>query len=208
MPGKTAFKKNKGWKKYEKAVNSRNFNRLFKKNMRKATQLNSLAAKRSISHTIKRGNFVANAPLTLALKQGNTPLVDTGRKIFKSVKHKILNDTTAWIGVLKTDPEFKIIRMLNAGGAIPVTQKMRNLFDLLWKAKLGRINPSKLKGRAKELWDITHAGWMPLSKKTKAIIIPARPFLDRAFKDKVFKHLVKKNWTEAVKATLHWMTKE
>jgi len=207
MP-KTGLRKDKGWKRYEKAVNAKNFDKLFKKNMRKASQLNSLAAKRAITHTIKKGDFAANAPLTLALKQGNTPLMDTKKKIFKNIKHKITSSTSVWVGILKTSEHFGFIRLLNDGGMIPVSQKMRNLFDLLWKAKLGRINPSKLKGRAKELWNITHAGWRPLAKNTKAIVIPARPFIDKAFKDKTLKQLVKKHWTEATTATLKWMTKE
>lgn len=205
---KTRFLKDKGWKIYEKAMDGKNFDRLFKKNMRKAIKLNSLAAKRAIRHTIKKGDFTQNAPLTIMIKKSNKPLIDTKKKIFKSINHKILSNISVWVGVLKTSDEYKFVKLLNDGGVIPVTTKMRNMFKLLWKVSSGGINPAKLKGRAKELWERAPGGWLPLNKSTKAIVIPSRPFIDKAFKDKVLHSLVKKHWTEATTATLHWMTKK
>ncbi len=188
------FKMDKGWKRYEKAHEVRRFQRLLQKHKKRAFD--------EIARTIVRevvqasGNFKPNAPLTLLLKSGQKPLVDTKTRLFKAVSTKTISKNKLFIGFSKNSSFYARAKLIHDGGTIRVTQKMRNMFYALWLVSKGRMDPSQLSGRAAELWRLNQE-WYPLNESTKAIRIPGRPFMEEVFKDP---KVIKKARTEFIRA--------
>jgi len=60
-----------------------------KKTAREALQAIGVTQKGLVQHTIRSGNFVANAPATVKKKKSDKPLIDTGR-MRQSVNYVIL----------------------------------------------------------------------------------------------------------------------
>lgn len=188
-----AFKRDKGWKKLQQALEPGKANKIIRKHMRRATRLNGKIAEKQIRDSIKSGRYVGNAPLTVAIKGGDKPLVDTGN-LFQAVTSKAVTDLSVFIGILRTSEVFNIGVAIHQGVAIKVTKKMRGLFYVLWLASTGAIAPSSLTGRAAELWERMPGGWLPLKAGTKVITIPSRPFIKQAFDDPSLRTQAKKNW--------------
>ena len=193
-----AFKRDKGWKKLQQALEPGKANKIIRKHMRRATRLNGKVAERQIRDSIKSGKYVGNAPLTIALKGGDKPLVGTGN-LFQAVTSKAITDLSVFIGILRTSEVFNIGVAIHQGVAIKVTKKMRGLFYVLWLASTGGIAPSALTGRAAELWAQMPGGWLPLKPGTKVITIPSRPFIKQAFDDPRLRTQAKTNWQQALK---------
>lgn len=176
------FKMDKGWKEYADAVEVKRFRRKLNREKKKAFD----AIARDIIAKVIEGNnnFAPNAPLTLLLKQGNTPLKAGGknRGLFKSISTKTMGPNKLFVGFTKSNKFYSRAKLLHDGGAIKVTHKMRMMFFALWMVSAGHMEPSKLTGRARELWKLNQE-WYPLNEGTKAIKIPGRPFIEEAFKD-------------------------
>lgn len=177
------------------------FSRRLKNNVRRATALNALAAAKKMREVIQSGNFKANAPLTVALKGSSKPLV-AGGDLFQSITVQQINEDEQFVGVLRTEGDFNLVAILHQGATIPVTPAMRWMFLLLAKASEGLMDPSKLEGRASELF-AQFQGWKPLAASTTTIVIPERPFVRIAFEAPDLIALCKANWAAACQAALN-----
>jgi hypothetical protein len=203
----TTWKKTGSWKRLEKAFNRHRFSKAMRKEIRKATQLNAESAERTIRKTIKTGSFAANRPLTVAIKKSSKPLVDQGHTIFQAVGSQMINDLTAWVGVAKTEGAYNIAVALHEGTAISVTANMRKLFFVLWKVSVGDWSPSKLSGRAAELWERMPGGWERLKDSTSAITIKGRPFIREAFANANLRTRARRNWGQAINRAMSEIAK-
>jgi len=202
---KTIFKKNKNWKKLEKMLGKDVFNKIVRKNIRQASRLNGKIYEKHVRNTIKNGNFQDNAELTQLIKNDNKPLIgfEPGATLFKSVTSKVLGTSSpfldyVFVGILRTNQFYNIALTVHYGKSINVSDKMRGLFLVLASASQGKLDPSKLSGRAKELFGYFKK-WKPLNSNTTKIIIPPRSFIDEAYKNQGMKNLLIRNWFQAFK---------
>lgn len=170
-----------------------------KKNIRRATNQNALFVLSQIRKGIRAGGFTKNADLTMAIKGSAKPLVDSG-DLFGALTRRLIDDNTAFVGLLRTSDAFNIGVTLHEGTTIKVTDKMRGLFFILWLASKGRVSPGSLDGRAKELFD-RYKDWKPLNRSTTRIRVPARRFIDETFAKKGIQRQVVKRWADAVSRT-------
>jgi len=182
------------------------FSRRLQRNVRRATGLNALAAAKKMRQVIQSGGLKANAPLTMALKGSTKPLV-AGGDLFQSITVQQVNEDEQFVGVLRTEGDFNLVAILHEGTTIPVTPAMRWMFLLLAKASEGTMDPSKLEGRASELF-AQFQGWKPLAAGTTTIVIPERPFVRITFEAPDLIALCKANWAAACQAALNPKKKE
>ncbi len=203
---KIVFKKDSGWKKFEKALGPRRFNQILSKNMNRALKINCLIMVAKTREVIKEGNLEANAPMTIAVKGENKPLVGykAGATLFGSITHAIQGDF-GFVGVLKSDNNYSIAETLHEGKAIKVTPAMRGLFLALWQAGKGKLDPNKLTGAARDMYEQSNTAWLPLKPTTTAIIIPSRPFIANAFLKTENRKLVENNFERALAKTFSEM---
>lgn len=185
------------------------FNQAARSEIRKATRKNGLMAVKHIRQLIRggEGGYEANAELTKEIKGASVPLVggkaDTGGiNLFQAISSTMLDDYTVFAGVKFVSEKYDVAATLHDGAVIPVTEKMRTMFRVLWWASEGSIDPAELTGRAAELWRLKKGGWYPLADSTNAIIIPGRPFIVRAFESGEIKREARRNWELAVQRAL------
>lgn len=193
-----------------KALKAPAFNAQLRRQLRRATMLNAKLVERQIRQVIRSGEFERNANLTVALKGSTKPLVDQGQ-LFQFITSKVIDDTTAFVGVLRTDDNYNIVQTIHNGANIPVTKRMRGLFFILWQAGQGDFPLDRLEGRAAELFQKmpnARYGWRPLKDSTTHIIIPPRPFIHEAMDDRKLQLRIKENWVMAVQAALKVRAKE
>lgn len=197
---KTEFKI-KGMKRWRKALDARGFDRASRANFRRATALNGKVAERLERKVIQSSSSLKrNAVLTQAIKGGNKPLVDDST-LFQSITSKVIDDFTVFAGVLRTSQAYNVGILVHQGGEARVTPKMRGLFFTLWRASNGAIDTSKLRGRAKELFEQMQEGWLPLSDDTDVIVLPERPFARIAFRNTQLIKQARDNWKRALEMT-------
>ena len=198
----TRFKLDAGWKKWEHAIDPAVVKAKLRRNVRRATEKNGLIAVAAIRQVIKSGGFEDNKPLTVLIKSSSKPLVDHGTGLFQAITHRVIDDFEVFAGVIQANEEFNIALALHEGAVINVTDKMRGMFFYLWQVSKGALPPDRLQGRARELWERAPGGWFPLQPGTSNIIIPGRPFIQRAFADRNLREKAKKNWQDAIKQTM------
>jgi hypothetical protein len=198
--GGTTFKI-KGLKRWLKALNADDFDKVTRKNLRIATALNGKVGEALLRKAIQSGaKLKPNARLTKLIKRSKKPLVDQGL-LFQSVTSVVHDDFTVFVGVLRKSEGYNLIETLHEGKEIKVTPEMRGMFFMLWRASIGEIDPSKLTGRAAELWKRMPGGWKPLAADTVVIIIPSRPFIRIAFSNTQMIKQVRDNWKKALAAS-------
>jgi hypothetical protein len=195
------MKMDKGWERMAKALDPKRFDAALRRHVPRATKLNGLLAVARMRQELRGGEFAKNADLTIMIKGSDKPLVDGG-DLFQGISMEQVNDFTVFVGVKRTDKNYNIAKTIHDGVSIKVTPAMRNMFFMLWQASEGTIGPSALDGRAAELWSKHPGGWKPLKATTTVIVIPARPWTDRAFDDGVLKKQAQKNWEDAIAAAL------
>jgi len=188
----------KGLKRWKHALDARGFDSAARIHMRRATQLNGLMAVKLQRQVIQSGKSLkSNATLTQAIKGDDKALVDDAT-LFQSITHKMIDDFTVFVGVLRSDRSFEVASMVHEGAQAKVTNKMRGLFYTLWRAGNGTIDPNKLTGRAKELYDRMQFGWYPLSNNTEVIVIPPRKWILVAFRNTQMIKQARDNWRMAL----------
>lgn len=197
MAGRIKIKLSNNWKKLDKKLlNSR---KDLKKHIRRATGAIGKKGEALARKEITEGKYEPNRPLTVALKGGrNEPLKGDrpGAPLFKAITSKIIEEMAVFIGILQVNKEYNIAKAIHEGVSIRVTEKMRNLFYVLW---LKEQNPSlKLTGRAEELWNKMPGGWLPLKKSTTAITIPSRPFIGNVWEKGDIQKYAKAMWDGAL----------
>jgi len=190
-----------GFKEYQAACDPRRFERVLKRHMAKATELNGMTAAKALRETIatSRG-MAANAALTVFIKGSSKPLVDFA-DLYGSQTYEVVDEYTVFAGVLKQDEEgFNLAQALHDGFQTKVTPAMRGMFFYLWKASTGAIRPDQLTGRAAELWNRRPGGWYPLEDGTTVITTPGRPWVSITLNDASFKAKIMLNWEQAIEA--------
>jgi len=197
------FRKDKNWQKFAKALDSNRWRSLAQRNIEVATGRVAHAIKATVKKKIQKKEFEANAALTVSIKKSSTPLVDKGIGIFGAIAVQQPEWNTAFIGVLRSDRRYNIARALHNGTNIKVTPKMRAMFRFLWLASEGR--DVQLTGAAAALFGRMNHGWKPLRDSTKAIKIPARPFIKDAVDAPEVKRFAQQQWRDAVQRTLKEM---
>lgn len=198
---KIEFKWDRGMQRMRRAVDPARFQEAMNRHVPRATMLNAHLVQKEIRETIRSGLFHPNAALTIAIKRSSKPLVDTGHGLFQAVNIEQVNDYKVFVGVLKSDDFYNVAIAIHDGATVKVSEKMRGMFYVLWKASTGQIPPSELTGRAAELWSRKPGGWLPLKQSTTAIIIPARPFMVKAFSNPELRAMVQRNWHAALAAS-------
>jgi len=201
---KPGIKLDKNWKRFERMIDPRKFDARARTQMRRATGVVALHVQKEIREEIRGGRYKANADLTLTLKAPQTrPLAHTGRLLFPAVTHKVIDPFTAWAGIKATNKGYNVARAVHDGKRIPVSRKMRGMFALLAQVSMGRRKVGDLKGRARALWRMNKSKkWYPLKASTTEIVIPPRPFMQRAFASKPLHRRVNRIWTQAMQAAL------
>ncbi|KKN79937.1 hypothetical protein LCGC14_0334450 [marine sediment metagenome] len=208
MP-KTGFVMDRGWQRLDLAFDGRKFKGVARKHLRLAAERNGKLALGAVRRGIRRGGFEGNAELTEHIKgSGKKPLVDSGTRLFQGLTSEVQSDDkTVFIGFLLADRNFEAAAAIHEGAVIKVSQAMRDMFRLLWMVSVGNMIPERLTGRAAELWGRRPGGWLPLKPSTKVIIIPARPFIKRAFEEPKLRAAVKRQWEQAIQRSLKAQSK-
>lgn len=192
----------KGLRRWEKALKKGPFNAALKKNIKRATTLNAMLAAKEMRRVITAGVPPGNADLTVAIKGSTKTLVDQG-DLFQAITYRSTGPMEAFVGVFRTSDVFNVAAIVHEGATVNVTPAMRGLFFMLWKASEaaeGRGKMPTLTGRAADLWSRNQV-WRPLKKETRAIVIPGRPFAEKAFRNPALRKQAEKNWAEAVQST-------
>lgn len=196
-----------GWDRLRSMLDPKLFDERMKRNLKKATQLNALIIVKEIRKRIQGGGYSANAALTTLLKGSSKPLIGPGdNELFKAITHQMVNESTAFIGVLRSarsesgKPMVDVAGAVHEGVEIVVTDAMRGLFLVLAKVTTGDMSPDKLTGRAAILYkQLSGRGPVkPLKASTTAIRIPPRPFIRSVFEDPTIKKKIKANWMAAI----------
>jgi len=196
------MKKIGSWKALEYMLDPKWSIRVVGAHLIRATKLNGLVMVGQIREEIKKGNFKSNARLTYLLKGGrDSPLIDTGQ-LWGSITMRQVSGSMVFVGVLRSDKGYNTAVTVHEGTNIKVTPAMRGLFFYLWQASIGAISSAKLSPRAQELYGKMSEGWRPLRTSTKSIIIPSRPFIKQAFKDKENRAIMRKNWRQAMRVAV------
>lgn len=190
----------KGFKRFKRALNGKSFQKELERHVRTANGRSGKIIQRAIRQTIKKGVPPPNAPLTVAIKGSSKPLVDRG-DLFGAVTSVVPSWNRVFVGVLKTSKSHDIAQLLHDGTTLGVTDKMRGLFYVLWLATKREDVRAKLSGRAAELFERMPSGWKPLRPSTRAIKIPARPFISQAFTPAVRARVIA-NWNEAIQRAI------
>ncbi len=191
----------KGLKRWRQALDAGGFDTASRKNIRQATMLNGKIAESLVRKTIQSGGKLKkNAPLTSSIKGSNKPVVDSGL-LFQSITSRLEDDFTVFVGVLRTSGQYNVAVIVHEGTEETVTSEMRGMFFMLWRASIGEIDPSKLTGRAAELYSRMQTGWKPLAADTQVIIIAGRPFFRVAFSNTQMIKQARGNWKKALEAT-------
>ena len=192
----------RGLKKLERATDPRRFQAVLKKHMRVAAGKNGRAAV-AAQHAVIRGTKLAkNHGMTILIKHSRKPLIDTG-ELYRGIEFKIIDDWTVFAGVTRTSGKYDIAKLVHDGKILRVTPKMRGMFFALWLASQGELDPSKLIGRAAELWAEAPGGWKPLGVGTTRLVIPGRPWEKIAMSEPQLVNRIKTNWEEAMDRTFH-----
>lgn len=197
------------WEKLEKSLDPNAFKQRLENEIRQATKLNAQIVQKRIRAKIRGNKYSPNAALTILVKSSSKPLVDDG-DLFQAITHKVIDDKTAFVGVLKAttidgQKATDIALALHEGAKIQVTESMRNLFWLLWRVGQGIVDPGGVDGRAAEL--VKRLGERissirPIGKGTSVIVIPPRPFLVSVLQDKQVLSVIRKNWEDAVQKAI------
>lgn len=204
MPVKV-FTVGKGWRILAKALDPKVNQAVLQKYVGRATEANAIMVRQAVRENIRHGvGLQENAPLTALIKGGKRPIVGTpGLDLFNAITYAVQDWRVALVGVKRYAGETtNVAEIVHEGKTINVTKKMRGLFWVLWLASKGRIEFSDLEGRAKEIFEETKGakGIKPLSKGTKKIVIPSRPFLKNTIEDDEVRARAKEKWLNAVKA--------
>jgi len=173
--------------------------KILEREIRKSTIKNALFLVRKVKESIRQKKFTKNSPLTIALKRGNTPLIDQ-RNLLKAISKEIKSSFEAEVGIVKNikttggkgsgSPPFdmkKVVLLLHEGYTITVTQEMRAAIAAALREKGGRQAASARK-----------AANVNTGSGRDTFRVPPRKFLTRTFKNKAVQEVIKRNWRLAV----------
>jgi hypothetical protein len=173
------------FKEFHDLLRPEDFKDLLESNVAKAMAAIGLLAEDEIRRDINARKFKPNAPLTIALKNNDSPLRGEPPSVLvQNINSGVVNWDEVHVGVLrdrkvsgrdgKPDYLLSIAAALHKGFTIKVTEKMRRFF-----AAIGH----------------------PLKPGTKRMKVPARPFLRSAVK-RAMQRRYAEQWDRAAQATL------
>lgn len=176
-----------------------NFPARLQREVGKATKANAALLQREIRKGITDRRYAKNAKLTMLLKRGRRPLIETG-DLLRGIQGWAMAWNKGFAGLFRAGPwgaDLGLAEALHEGFSIRVTSRMRAMFRALsFKAHGWDVT---LTGRAKELWDKNpNVPWRALAPGTTAIHVPGRPFIGAVFQDKSVRRRIFKTWIEAV----------
>jgi hypothetical protein len=192
MPRRVSLRWSKGFKELEKALKKGATQAQIKKHLGRATLQAAQIATQHVKKTIQVGRYEENAALTIDLKGSTKPLVGGSGQLQQAITHDRITDLQYFVGVSRQNDRYKIAKTVHDGKSIAVSEKMRNMFRILWMKSQGAN--VELVGRAAELWALKPYGWLPLSPSTQHIVIPPRRFIEASFKDPGLKKQVQERW--------------
>lgn len=204
----TTLKFTGDWGKFSNIISPRRFSSSLKDTVGKATKANAEIVAKEAQKLIKSRKYSPNAGLTILIKGGKQPLVESGAlyEALGSIAIRLNSWKTAHIVVKrKGNDSVDVASIVHNGTIIKVTDRMRNMFSLLFRVGQGHEDRSKLKGRAAEIAKKLGARLKeirPIKESTTSIVIPARPFMKDAIENPTVFAKIKKNWTSAVEQTL------
>lgn len=192
------------WADFRNVVKPARFQKRLEREVGKAGTRNAKIAEKVMRKVIQTGKgLTGNAALTIAIKGEDKPLVDSAG-LFQAITSRRVKWNEHFIGVLRASGVFNVAEIVHDGLIIPVSERMRNLFFILWIASLrkadGRPGPT-LTGRAAELFE-RFKSWKPLKPSTRAIKIPARPFGALTVADAALRKRMEREWNRAVERAL------
>lgn len=180
------------WEQVIKALSSPVFEKNLKLEGEKAMRINIKILEREVRKAVRDAKVhgPANAFMTLDLKSGTSPLVDSSQ-LFSAVGSVYHRWNFAQVGIVGRGQVAKVARWVHEGRTIPVSKKMFGLFLILHRLSLSH-DPSKLLAgirsrRIRALWKAfqKHSPGRVFPKVTKGtIVIPERPFLNWALESR------------------------
>lgn len=197
------------WAKMHAILDPARFKSDLNQNMMRATIEVGLWVSAEIRRRIRARRYTSNNPFTVLLKRSSTPLVDDG-DLFGAITHKPVDETSVFVGIFRniTDDTGRnlanLAELLHEGGAVPVTEAMRNMFRVLAAVGRGELKRTQLRGRAAELAQELGQRLKqlkPLKDSTTIIRVPPRPFLKAVFTDPKVLARIKKTWERAYSTT-------
>lgn len=149
------------WPTVRQLFNARGFQRRYKLNLQKFLKTTGIAVVGLMTKVVLRESpFAGNAALTVAMKGSDVPLVDNNDMV-QSFAWEIKGDEV-FSGVKRGAANFNVAAIVHEGATINVTKKMRGFFLFLHSQ---------------------NSEILPLSPKTRRIIIPGRPFAQATHDD-------------------------
>lgn len=198
---KTSFKFDAGMKRLESILNPSKYRKRLNLNIGKAIQLNAKLVEKAMRNTIKKGVAPKQSALQSWIKGSSTPGIDNA-DLWKAITSTKVKPMVFFVGVLRTNESYNIAEIVHHGATIEVTDAMRGMFFMMWLVDQGRMSPSRLTGRAAELYEQRKGEWKPLKKSTTRITIPARRFVTLTMANPTLKAKIKKNFAKAAQLTL------
>lgn len=192
------FRIDRGWERFKRSTDARLFQRKFQRHRKAALDL---VSREIISQAIKLGSFERNAALTQMIKGSDSPLEDSGKQLVRAFRTRFYGNEL-FVGIPMTDPFYMQAKSVHDGVTLKVTDKMRQMFIMLWLASNNELGSDQLTGRAAELFERQPKGWLPLRDSTQVIKIPARPFMTEAFSSPEVRAVAERLFTQAVERTL------
>lgn len=189
---------------FQKFLNVGRFKNISEKHLRRATLKSALMLVRAAQINIRQGkDFAGNAPLTLALKSSNRPLIDK-LNLLRAIRYELQSSFRAEIGVFKdrfstgskgkghrTLLEMqKLVELLESGFVIKVTPKMR-------AAVMAAIKNSDSLGGAKKKKALDGINKV---SGTATYRVPPRKVLSSVWTRNTIQAELRRNWNDALEA--------
>lgn len=170
-------------------------------NIGKAIQLNAKLVEKAMRGEIQNGLPPKQSALQAWIKGSSKPGVDNA-DLFKAITSTKVRPMVYFVGVLRTEGSYNVAEIVHHGATIEVTPAMRGMFFMMWLVDTGRMEESKLTGRAAELYRRRKGEWLPLRESTTRIVIPARRFVTRTMADPALKRKITHNFKRAAEMAL------
>lgn len=171
------------WAGLEKTLGTGRIAKRLRREVGRATKRNGEIAARAIRKAVRSATAEGAAPLadlTISIKGSRRPLIESWG-LHNSITSRQLSWGHGIAGVLRGDASEEHVRRADAMHSttiIKVTAAMRWMFFALHLVSIGARDPSRLTGRAAELWAKSATKeFYPLAATTTWITLPARPFV-------------------------------
>lgn len=171
-------------KRFEKFLKSEATFKILEQEIGKATARNAALLQDAIVEKILSKRFKKkNSPLTKALKDSDTPLVNTG-ELAKAVEVELSGSFVAFVGFLRNQKMSnggdlkKIVPLLEKGFEVKITKRMRKWLFL----KMRELNIPE----------------GPRTSSGGVLRVPARPFISPIFRSRRMRTKLNANWKAAI----------